>query len=503
MADDEKKPTEVPAPAAEDAPATAAPVDGEAGELQEPRRIPRPDRNAVQEAEAGIRAEIKQLEAQMDTLGKKAKEAQTAASGQNDGMAGIRAEMKRLKSQKLTLLTRKNELYTAQDQAKEARDKTMGELAKLKSNTKYKTVEEIDRAVARLEIQQSTTSMPLNKEKELLKDIDELKKARKLLVQAGSTSAAAEGGAVPAGNYKAQISDINKELNAVKKEIEKHQAQLNKLFEKRKDTPVPGLLKQRDALRDDKKKKQDEIESLWEEFKAKNTEWKKNQEEWKVFKAARDKARKEENERLMEQRRQQREEELAKKTPYEEEMQLCDYLSNYLTTTFLGSKAADGAAEETKASEIDFEGGTELSSKKSSKDEMFMSLGGKKKKGKKSKAGPAGSRKGKIVLFPETIDAFSLLKMDPPATVDQVPAAIDALKAKKDYFSTLPRGEIESIAEMNQKFEMQEENRRPRDGGNKQAKKANKASRSALDAQDPEAFPTLGGPAKPAAETEA
>ena len=33
-----------------------------------------------------------------------------------------------------------------------------------------------------------------------------------------------------------------------------------------------------------------------------------------------------------------REEEMAKKTPYEEEMALCDYLVNYLTTTFLGTQ---------------------------------------------------------------------------------------------------------------------------------------------------------------------
>mmetsp|Transcript_23866 Transcript_23866/g.69928 ORF Transcript_23866/g.69928 Transcript_23866/m.69928 type:complete len:502 (-) Transcript_23866:631-2136(-) len=501
MAEEEQKPTEVPAPAPE---ASEAEANGEEVELTEPRKLPRPDRTAVQEAEASIRADIKQLDAQMDALAKQAKQAQTAASGQNDGMTGIRAEMKRLKGQKSTLLTRRNELYAAQDQAKEARDKTMGELAKLKT-TKHKTVEDIDKAIAKLELQQSTTSMPLNKEKELLKEIEDLRKARKLI---GSAAPATEGGAAaPSGNLKQQIGEINKELTAVKKEMEKYQGELDKLFEMRKDTPVPGLLKQREALRDDKKKKQDEIEALWDEFKTKNAEFKKNQEEWQVYKAARDKARKKENERFKEERRKQREEELAKKTPYEEEMNLCDYLSNYLTTTFLGSSAADGAAAAEEKAEVDFEGGSELSSKKNSKDEMFMALGGRKKKGKKSKAsGPAGARKGKIVLFPETIEAFSLLKMEPPATVAQVPAAVEALKAKKEYFSTLPRGEIESIAEMNQKFEIQEENRRPaRDGGSKPAKKSNpnKGARSALDAQDLEAFPTLGGPAKPAAEAEA
>lgn len=40
----------------------------------------------------------------------------------------------------------------------------------------------------------------------------------------------------------------------------------------------------------------------------------------------------------------EREADLAKKTPYEEEMDLCDYLVNYLTTTYVAEEKKEEAA---------------------------------------------------------------------------------------------------------------------------------------------------------------
>merc|ERR1712086_1069751 len=142
----------------------------------------------------------------------------------------------------------------------------------------------------------------------------------------------------------------------------------------------------------------------------------------------------------------EREEEYAKKIPYEEEMQLCDYLLGYLTTSFLNSSATDSSSEtqsnesnNTASSKV-FEGMQVVG--KSDKSENYLALGGKKKKG--GKKGPKRIKTDKIVLSIDTIETFSLLKLEPPATLTSVPSTVEALKAKKQYFSTLPRGEIEN-----------------------------------------------------------
>jgi len=184
-------------------------------------------------------------------------------------------------------------------------------------------------------------------------------------------------------------------------------------------------------------------------------------------------------------------------------MQLCDYLVNYLTTTFGSAIAAKKQADKPKADKPKaakpaaakpaaanvFEGGVEI---KKGKEVPYLMLGNKKK----SKKGGKGKGNKAIVLVPETIDAFSLLKLDPPTRADQVEACVSALKEKKEWFTTLPRGEIESIAEKNQKFENDQEQRGDRSERRPREHKQKKGGKHAIpDSADLNDFPSLGGPA--------
>lgn len=163
--------------------------------------------------------------------------------------------------------------------------------------------------------------------------------------------------------------------------------------------------------------------------------------------------------------------ELAAKTPYEEEMLLCDYLANYLTTTFLnGAKAEEDAKAVAAAAAAgggsisgEFAGMTSMSKK--GKDEPYMAATGKKGfKGKKGGGGgkKGGTKGGKIVMVPETFESFGLLKMEPPTTIDKVAAAVEALKKKKAEFEVMPRGQIKSIAEINHELSLKADSAKPR-----------------------------------------
>eukprot|EP00618_Florenciella_parvula_P007218 CAMPEP_0119482844 /NCGR_PEP_ID=MMETSP1344-20130328/10525_1 /TAXON_ID=236787 /ORGANISM="Florenciella parvula, Strain CCMP2471" /LENGTH=515 /DNA_ID=CAMNT_0007517297 /DNA_START=18 /DNA_END=1565 /DNA_ORIENTATION=- len=504
MADEQKAETPVEEPAAaaaaeatEETPA----ADGEE-ELREPAKVARPRRDDILEAEGSVKAEIAAIDKKMSDITKKLKSDSDARDNGNDGAGNARSEMKRLKQAKETLIRERQEIYSARESAKANLDAKMNERRDLKSQTKFKSVEEIERRISELDQLQHTTSMPLKEEKKILKEIDELKKSKKLVAQFSAVGSSIDDQRRSAEDYQSQIAEKNAQLDAIKKQMDEHGSVLKKLDDKKKDSPAQGLKKERDALREQKKEKQTEIQALWDGFKAANNKWKKNQDEWKVYKAKRDKAYEAERDRRRAEQKAAREAELASKTPYEEEMDLCDYLVNYLTTSFMGEKKAE-VVEEKAADYSGFEGAA-MVSKKGAEDD-YLSLGGGKKKKGKGKKGPKGAKGGKIILAIDTIETFSLLKIQPPATVDAVPALVEALKAKKEYFSTLPRGEIESIAEINQKYEDKmdrrggDRDRAPRDSKPKGGKKAKAAEFSLTDE-----FPSLPGAPKPvkAAEEE-
>lgn len=349
--------------------------------------------------------------------------------------------------------------------------------------------------------------MSLAKEKEVLKEIEDLKKQRRVLAQHMAVASDLDGGKTASADHGASIKEINEQLSAIKAEMEKLQTEVNKFYDKKNDSAYPALMKEKDALRAAKKDKMDAIQALWDGFKEANKVWKDNQAEWDKFKKLRSLKEKAEYEARKKELAAARAAELAKKTPYEEEMDLCDYLVNYLTTTFLGKSDEEKAAEEAAAAAAGpagFEGMAMVASKKDDGD-FYLKPSGSQKKAPKKKGGKktvAGTKRGKIVIFPETLESFGLLKMEPPTTVEQVTETVEALKAKKEAFKTMPRGAMLSIAEMNQKYEVEAESRAPRNRDdkpkpNKKATAGGGGGNKKLDVNSTELFPSLAP--KPAA----
>jgi uncharacterized coiled-coil DUF342 family protein len=470
-------------------------------ELKAPPAIKKPDRNLVKDKEDKIRAQITKVDDKIKVISDKAKALQQAA-GKDDGLTELRSKLKELKGKREVLTQQRTSIYGVRDAARESRDAKMSEMKDLKALTKYKDVGEVDRQIKKLETMQFTTTMSLSKEKEVLKEIEELKKQRRVLAQHMTVATDLDGGKASAVDASAQIKDINEKLSVIKGDMEKVQTELNKHYEKKNDSAYPALIKEKDELRATKKTMGDSIQLLWDDFKEANKVWKENQDEWDKYKKLLNAKEKEEYEARKEELRLKREEELAKKIPYEEEMDLCDYLSNYLTNAFMSKdKSTEKVVEEVKT---DFDGLVLLNSKKDDGN-FYMAPSGKQ--GKKNKGGgkktAAGTKRGKIVIFPETLESFGLLKLDPPTTVDQVPGVIEKLAEKKAAFKILPRGAILSIAEMNQKFEADAESGgQRRDNKNKGGGSKKQQKQGAVDTSSNELFPSLGGGAKAAEEKE-
>merc|ERR1711924_320398 len=156
---------------------------------------------------------------------------------------------------------------------------------------------------------------------------------------------------------------------------------------------------------------------------------------------AEDEARKAE----LEKRQQEAEAEEMKRVPYEEEMELCEYLSNYLETTY-GKHVNHDSQINSDEADISLAGefeGLVLSGKNAGRDheDDYPSLNkttGKKKGRGKKKGGLKINEK--IMLVPETIEMFALLELEPPSTINGVSDTVKKLQEKKTWFCTLPRG---------------------------------------------------------------
>lgn len=161
------------------------------------------------------------------------------------------------------------------------------------------------------------------------------------------------------------------------------------------------------------------------------------------------------------------EEELAK-TPYEEEMALCDYLADYLTKAYLtdaneeAEKRAKAAEEKAKADVVavkddPFAGFKARSSKKDDdNDEIYFGKGkkgkgGKNKTGGKSKKSKPASAKKTFSLNLDLFDQFGMLSLSPPTSLDAVASSVDELRAKKTWYSEQPRGSVPTARDIRKK----------------------------------------------------
>ena len=429
-----------------------------------PPRLPKPSFDDMKKEQDKVKDEKKDIGKKIKKIDDQIKEMIQKSAGDDDGLKAAKAALKTLKADRERYHLDRQRLYGIRDAARESRDAKMSEMKDLKSQSKYKDVDAIDRKIAELEQKQSTTSMSLKQEKELISEIKDLKSQRGILAQHSAVKATLDDGSVVV-DAGAQIKEVNEKLAKIKAEVDKHQGVLNKAIDKQKNSEKAKLEEEKENLFQQKKAKDDEIKKIYDEFLVKKKEWEENNKKYQEYLKKEKKERAEQAAKEKEARAAAAKAELEAKTPYEEEMLLCDYLCNYLETTFLAGK------EESKTSSSDVapaalsgEFANMTVTTKKGKDDPYLAATGKKgPKGKKggAKKGAAGTKKGSILLVPETFESFGLLKMDPPKSLDEVEAAVAALAKKKAEFKTMPRGQIKSIAEINYEMRLKQENERP------------------------------------------
>lgn len=326
-------------------------------------------------------------------------------------------EQKRQIRTKLEIVKTKIDRHTATDKS-------------ARSGVKFSTVADIDREISKLQRRQETSSMSLADEKRLIKEIEGLQNSKRTLEEIKSKQGDMDSLKIERKQIQAELAAKDKEIDSIQKDIDKQT-----------NGQVDDLVKERDALKssmDDKFKEKKKLQTV---FREQMNDWYHNQ---RAIKAQRQIQYNEEKKRREEEQAaflKKKEEEELKKTPYEEEMALCDFLVDYLQKTYPDETGTKIEEEEVKTEIVavkddPFAG---MKAMKKDEDDFFVGKGKSDAKGKKKNK---GKKPAAFSISLDLWEQFGLLSLSPPTSLEKVAASVEELKAKKVWYSEQPRGSV-------------------------------------------------------------
>eukprot|EP00559_Dactyliosolen_fragilissimus_P006860 CAMPEP_0184871388 /NCGR_PEP_ID=MMETSP0580-20130426/40688_1 /TAXON_ID=1118495 /ORGANISM="Dactyliosolen fragilissimus" /LENGTH=554 /DNA_ID=CAMNT_0027374043 /DNA_START=87 /DNA_END=1753 /DNA_ORIENTATION=- len=440
-------------------------------------REQKPDKEKHEAEIAAINDEIESLKEQRKTIQEKIEEAMDGKG--NTAVSKEREALQQLRKKKGALIDEQKVLRARFGNLKAESDRLFTDRKAAKANIRYNDVKTIDEEIMKLKRRQETTSMSLTEEKRLIKEIESLQSSKSAVAELSSKDESIDDIKEKFKSVKAEIAAKEKEIDAVKAEIDKQNEAVKALGDQEGEArqKTKGMISERDEIKLKIGSKMDERSAIRQAFREASDKWfdyqraikaqrrlkqeeerKKREEEDEALrkklelpeaiKAQRRlkqeeerKKREEEDEAL----RKKLEEEELKKIPYEEEMALCDFLVDYLNSTYL----SDDKKEKKKKSDVvtvkdDPFAGFKPMKKKT--DEVFLQIG----KGKKKPRSRPSKKKPPTVftLNVDSFEQFGLLDLTPPTSLDMVPGSVEELKAKKKWYSEQPRGSVPTAKEI-------------------------------------------------------
>ncbi len=407
-----------------------------------------------QEKLNALNAEIQEAFNKQNVISREMDALFSLRSGDNDKIVEAQTVVTQLKTKQRNTRAELNAIQLEREECRSAIDKLNKLKKKVRSEVGHTSIASIDEAINKLTIQQNTTNLTIPEEKKLLKDISALKEYRKV-VQSFSEQEAAMHETIQKNNNARGISDTKRaELQGLSDTIQEQLgvvATMKGSHDKSKE--VQAKKNERNEVRNTINEKKEEKYFLRTDFKAASDAYFMNA---RKHRRLRDIIRKREDEALQAEKEERRlafEAEEAKKIPYEEEMTLCDHLVAYLETNFLNTSAKGGSKVEAEKPVIqeddEYEGKVLVIKKNVTEDFLPGRKGGKKHRSGKGKGGGGNgigkkksNRSDAIVHSLDTVDSFTIVSVEAPNNKAAVPATIDALKAKKVWYSEQPRGSI-------------------------------------------------------------
>jgi len=406
--------------------------------------VPKPNKEEHDKAIADVDAAIDKLRADKDKVQERIEVFMNSLKSTEMGKE--RSALQELKRQKKALIDDKKSIRDRLAKVKNTTDKLSRDQKQAKQSVKFSSVKEIEDEIRRLERRQQTTSMSLGEEKKLIKEIQQLNASKGLVSQLKAKETNIQDVWDQRKALNAELVAKDKDIDAVQELITEKNTAMDAINAKESDNKdnKQKLFDERDALKEDIEAKFQEKNGLRSEFREANNKWYDMKRALGAQRRIRNEEEKKERETRESDWLKQKEEEELKKVPYEEEMALCDYLTDFLSKTYL-TDAKKNKVEEKKKDVVPVKDDPFAGFKpmKKNEDKVFLKMGkDKKPRQRNSKKEKKSNKEAPFKLNLDTFDQFGLLSLVPPTSLDMVAASVEQLQAKKKWYSEQERGTV-------------------------------------------------------------
>ncbi|KAH8912828.1 hypothetical protein BR93DRAFT_114344 [Coniochaeta sp. PMI_546] len=329
----------------------------------------------------------------------------------------------------------KNARTSKLDQIKRLDDQLRSRIAEQKaarSKIAFKSTEDVDREIARLEAQVNGGMMKLVDEKKALAEISSLRKTRKNFSQFDDAQKQID-------DLRAKIKEIkdsmdDPEAKALSEQYTKIQAELDAIKAEQDEAykSLSSLRDERTKLQAEQSEKFQALRKLKDDYHTARKAFAEYEKERRNKERERHQA---ERDRIAKERRMERAQKMlaeASDPAYLEEIRRANSLLHFFDPTHVAEKSAPllankglGAEAQRKVDESGIKG-TKLVSKKDREEDLFAPAK-KGKKGKKAAAEPASKT---FNVPPSVIEDCAFIGVDPPMSPADVPAVVEKVKAK-------------------------------------------------------------------------
>ncbi|TLD31207.1 hypothetical protein PspLS_02829 [Pyricularia sp. CBS 133598] len=338
----------------------------------------------------------------------------------------------------------KNARQTKQDQIKRLDEQLRSRITEQKNargKVNFKSVEEVDREISRLEKQIEGGTMRIVDEKKALDEMSNLRKLRKNFAQFDNQQKEIDD----LRNKIKEVKDSmdNPEQKALSEQYNKIQAEID-VIKAEQDEAYKGLSSLRDErtkLQNEQREKFEAIRKIKDEYYAQKKAY--SNFEWEAKQKARERRKAEDAKRAQEFKMERAKKMLAEASDpaYLEEIRRANSLIRFFDPSHQGETRAPLLANSGLSAEatrkVDDSGlkGTRLMSKKDRDDEYAPAVK-KGKKGKKSNAAPDAAASGKFSCPPSVMEDCAFMGIEPPMSAADVPAVIEKAKAKLEHWKS-------------------------------------------------------------------
>lgn len=378
----------------------------------------------------------KQIKAKIDNATPKNKDSPSAKRAQEikTEIAGIRTKQQSSKSGRTSIMDKVKRL----DETLKAR---LSEQKNARSKVQFKSAEDIDAEINKLQKQVDSGTMKIVDEKKTLAEISQLNRTKKSFAGFEESQKGIDQIKKEIAELKESMNDpeqkaMNERYQTLQKELDVIKAEQDEAFKS-----LNSLRDERTKLNADQNEKWASVKEIKDQY---YTSRRAAQEYEREARRIRDEKRKAENDAYHRGRRQETAKaklEDASAPAYQDEIRTTQAILAHLDPSFSSKQAAAGpgkfAASASRTVDASGIKGTALKKKGEEEEDYFVGTGGKKRKGgrKGEQANGASSpAPSKFNLDLGTIDSLAKIGVDPPMSQADVPTVVEKLKEKLDFW---------------------------------------------------------------------